>query len=191
MLIIEGSDLVGKTTLIKEICEQASERGFPMIPQHFGLLPDNWDFEKDYHDYVSKRTVMDRFVLSEVVYGETLRYGSRITPRMWQRLHSYNVCGPGPGYDLESSMTVIIAAESVFFKQHVHKQMQERVEVFKEEQICEVNDAFLDIIARHHFGKFDIYYDIAHIVTGNRDFPSSDPAFVSEIVETYLKLQGV
>ena len=191
MLIIEGSDLVGKTTLIKEICTEATKRGFPMIPQHFGLLPDNWDFYQDYLDYINKRTVMDRFVLSEIVYGEILREKSRITPRIWSHLNRHCVSGPGPGYDLSTSMTVIIAAEPDFFKEHVHKQFEYRSEVFKEEQICNVNDAFLMVMQTHRINEFEIEYDIAHEVQNDRDFPSSNPDFVEEIVETYLKLQGV
>ena len=186
MLIIEGSDLVGKTTLIKAICDEAITRDFPMIPQHFGLLPDNWDFDKGYHDYISKRTVMDRFVLSEVVYGETLRSGSRIDEAGFYKLQ-YNMYKTA----VSPAMTVIIAAAPDFFKEHVHKQMQERVEVFKEEQICEVNDAFLKIMQTRQLGRFQIEYDIAREIHNDRDFPSSDPEFVNEIVETYLKLQGV
>ena len=183
MLIIEGSDLVGKTTLIKAICDEASERGFPMIPQHFGLLPNNWDFYGDYFPYVTQRTVMDRFILSEVVYGETLRDGSRIHEGYFKALQAY--------IETYKSMTVIIAAEPEFFKEHVHRQMQYRAEVFREDQICKVNDAFLSVMVNRHLNEFEIDYDIAREIHNDRDFPSSDPEFVSEIVETYLKLQGV
>ncbi len=191
MLIIEGSDLVGKTTLIKELCAEATKRGFPMIPQHFGLLDDSWDFYGDYLPYINKRTVMDRFILSEIVYGEMLREGSRITPRIHQHLNRYRISGPGPGYDLHTSMTVIIAAEPNFFKKHVRHQFEYRNEVFKEEQICKVNDAFLEIIDTNRLGQFRIEYDVAREIKTDRAFPSSDPDFVSETIETYLKLQGV
>jgi len=183
MLIIEGSDLVGKTTLIKEICKLADEHDFPLIPQHFGLLPKSWDYLLDYLPYVIKHTAMDRFILSEVIYGETLRDGSRIDPFTFNALQLY--------LKSKKSMTVIIAAEPEFFKTHVHKQMQYRDEVFKEEQICKVNDAFNSILVTREFNDFVVNYDIACEVRNDRDFPSSNLEFVEEIVETYLKLQGV
>ena len=183
MLIIEGSDLVGKTTLIKELCTEATKRGFPMIPQHFGLLPDSWNFFGDYLDYIVDTTVMDRFILSEVIYGEILRDGSRINQCDFKALQS--------NLNYNKAMTVIIAAEPDFFKEHVHKQFEYRSEVFKEEQICNVNDAFLMVMQTHRINEFEIEYDIAHEVQNDRDFPSSNPDFVEEIVETYLKLQGM
>jgi len=182
MLIIEGSDLVGKTTLIKALCDETIKRGFPMIPQHFGLLPDNWNFFVDYIGYINSRTVMDRFIMSEVVYGETLRCGCRIDPGYFRALQSI--------LNQSHSMTVIVAAESEFFKEHVRKQYQHRNEVFKEEQICEVNDAFINVLENGCLNEYTLSYDIGHIVNSNRDFPSSNLEFVEEIVEIYLKLQG-
>jgi len=181
MLIVEGSDLVGKTTLIKALCDEATNRGHPMIPQHFGLLPDNWDFLCDYMKFINNRTVMDRFIMSEVVYGETLRKKSRITPEHYSLLQTY--------LDCFRYMTVVIVAETVFFKEHVHKQFEYRDEVFKEEQICLVNEAFIEVINTCKLGEFKLSFDIAHCVSNDREFPSSDPMLVDEIVETYLKFQ--
>jgi len=183
MLIIEGSDLVGKTTLIKALCDEATNQCYPMIPQHFGLLPNTWDFFTDYLPYIAPRTVMDRFIMSEVVYGEILRHHSRISPNYYYMLEHY--------LNSHDAVTVIVAAEPTFFETHVNRQYEHRIEVFKQDQICRVNQAFLEIINTNKLGDFEIQYDFAHVVNSDRDFPSSNKELVEEIIETYLKLKGI
>jgi len=79
MLIFEGSDCSGKTTLKNKVVDKiikcmSVENGVGTIKQHhYGKLPDNFDYCKDYLDEIGIDVVADRFIYSELVYGPVLR----------------------------------------------------------------------------------------------------------------------
>lgn len=67
MLIIEGADRVGKTTLCHKLIERLAPTG-PWMYRHFGPLPESWMHPWDYFPHMSRYVVQDRFHLSEWVY---------------------------------------------------------------------------------------------------------------------------
>lgn len=67
MLIIEGADRVGKTTLCHKLVEALAPAG-PWMYRHFGPLPESWYHPWDYFPHMSRHVVQDRFHLSEWVY---------------------------------------------------------------------------------------------------------------------------
>lgn len=73
MIVIEGPDLVGKTTLAKKLRDELMGDYF-----HFGPLPDDFDFVHGYAQFVKANRVMDRFHLSEIAYGRAVRGRSRV-----------------------------------------------------------------------------------------------------------------
>jgi len=81
MIIIEGTDKAGKTTLLTNL-----RRFFPRKVQqelqiiHFGLLPDNWDYGNDYLQYIRPNVILDRFIDSERAYGPV--YRKSVNPRL-------------------------------------------------------------------------------------------------------------
>lgn len=68
MLIIEGPDCVGKTTLAKQLLEYLPRH----IYTHFTRLPEGFDYYWDYVDRMSRYIIQDRFHLSEVVYSTAI-----------------------------------------------------------------------------------------------------------------------
>ena len=89
MLIVEGNDCLGKTTVVNKLCTILDERyNLAVVPQHFGLLPTSWDYFNDYVPFINSRVVMDRFIMSEVVYGYGLRNGAKLTPERYERLQA-------------------------------------------------------------------------------------------------------
>lgn len=88
MLILEGPDCAGKTTLLKELIARTIKRLSSdgslasIVVQHFGLLPDSWDYYKDYLDRISVDRVSDRFHFSELIYGPVLR--GQVNPKFDQ-----------------------------------------------------------------------------------------------------------
>lgn len=86
MLILEGADCIGKTTLAQQLeeCIKAEVRrnGFEMPDlkkRHLG--PEGASMTSD--DYISQMhlwTIQDRFHLSEVAYGITFRGHSNVGP---------------------------------------------------------------------------------------------------------------
>lgn len=74
MIIVEGADHVGKTTL----CGYLHERtGYPF--KHLGQLSPPWDYFQDYLEHAASDVILDRFVLSELAYGPVFR--GAVNPR--------------------------------------------------------------------------------------------------------------
>lgn len=184
MLIVEGSDLMGKTELCKKLIEKIQAHGFPIIPQHFGLLENSWDFCEMYLKYMNRRTIMDRFIMSEVVYGNVIREKSRITPEIYRILDSH--------LRLQGSVTVVIIAEDDWLYRQISERYDKRDEKFSRDQILEVNRGFNDLV--HHRGnqwslKFNCDCDFVYLTTKVQGYVSNNEEFMTRVVEKYLKRQ--
>jgi thymidylate kinase len=69
MLIIEGSDDLGKTTAAKRIVEIVSSR-IPAEYRHMGRPTANFDFGKDYFKMIEPFVVQDRFHYGSLIWHE-------------------------------------------------------------------------------------------------------------------------
>lgn len=71
MLVVEGPDLVGKTTFAASLAARLNELGWPHLYRHFGKQPECWaqDPVRLYRLSMTPYVVQDRFHLSEVVYA--------------------------------------------------------------------------------------------------------------------------
>lgn len=65
---MEGTDLVGKTTLCKKLLDQLNRQIGGYQYQHFTRLPEGWDYYWSYVNRMSVRLVQDRFHDSESAY---------------------------------------------------------------------------------------------------------------------------
>ena len=81
MLIVEGTDLVGKTTLCRQLVETLNALGRPHTYSWLGLLPRGWDYHWDYVARMVNPVVQDRFYLSEAAYGVAARREPRLGTR--------------------------------------------------------------------------------------------------------------
>lgn len=68
MLIVEGTDLVGKTTLCQKLVKRLNTQIGGYQYQHFTRLPEGWDYYWSYVNRMSRRIVQDRFHDSEPAY---------------------------------------------------------------------------------------------------------------------------
>lgn len=69
MLVIEGSDCLGKTILAKKIVDKMMERGYPTIYSHMSRPNEQiFDFFWDYKKMINPCAVMDRFMLGGLAY---------------------------------------------------------------------------------------------------------------------------
>lgn len=75
MLILEGLDRTGKTTLAKKLVEKT---GYTY--SHLGVPPDNCDFFTFYTDLSGVCVIQDRHFISELVYHEIMRNGQPRIP---------------------------------------------------------------------------------------------------------------
>jgi thymidylate kinase len=148
MIIIEGADCTGKTTLAKRICEEVGGQYF-----HCSYHP-KWNVEA-YHRLIGHTagkleeqagvpTVIDRFAMSEAAYGLVYRNG--------------------PSYDTAALMQEMIKAYKPTFifcrtesAAEDHKRIQQtRSEMF--DDITEVVNVFDELASSGKYGV-NILYD--------------------------------
>lgn len=84
MLIIEGADLVGKTTLAKACLKILNDAGESHMMAHLSRPPKSFDGYRGYLDRLATCTVWDRFHLSELAYRACDDYPMCTTPLKYE-----------------------------------------------------------------------------------------------------------
>lgn len=69
MLIVEGSDFLGKTTLCHKMVKMLNAKRLPYMYGHLSRPPDTHDRLWNYVERMSRHLVQDRFHMSEIVYA--------------------------------------------------------------------------------------------------------------------------
>ncbi len=84
MLVVSGSDLVGKSTFCAKVLKILQEDyKLPHMLQHLSRIPPSFDRYSDYVGLMNMRTVWDRFALDELAYRNCDDYPSNMTPLKW------------------------------------------------------------------------------------------------------------
>ena len=137
IIVIDGCDATGKTTLAYEICKLVDESHYMHLS--FDLTWDMWQYQTDalVHAVAAsaeKTVVIDRMWPSENVYADTYRkgVGVGIAARMMHRML------------IRFGALYILATPPTDFVVKKHKEMSEnREEMYKD--VSEVSDRFLDL----------------------------------------------
>ncbi len=161
MLVIEGADLVGKTTLAMELIRRGTQYG-PAVYRKLGLLPGHWNYKSDYINMMSPLVVIDRFYLSELIYGRVCRNYTPLTDKIVAELNDY--------LGLVGGLTLIITADNAVLDEQYVKRGDD---MYKLNQIKEVNAAYIEYAGTHD-PTFTYHY---HVKAGGL-FPSADPLWV-------------
>ena len=69
MIIVEGTDLIGKTTLCEALVKGLNSLGCPHIYAHFTKLPATFQRVWHYKPFINRFVVRDRFYMSRMAYG--------------------------------------------------------------------------------------------------------------------------
>jgi len=182
MIIIEGTDLVGKTRLCERLIAELNERGKPVVYDHFGRLPKGWDYYWDYLGRMNRNVVMDRFTLSEVAYRYANKEPQNILPEDWRVLDAK--------LRLVGAVTVVVtAADSIIAREYDNRRDEE---MFDLDVVLRANDAFAQLAEgvgelSKTFGQVDI--DIVYRITHGGGFPSSSDFLVKDIIQHWEKRQ--
>jgi len=108
MLVIEGSDCLGKTTVAKKIVNKMMEKGYPTIYSHMGRPNEQlFDFFLDYKKMINPCAVQDRFHLGGLAY-----HHDKITPQKLQIINSWIRSVGG-------MIVVLYAADETWYKQRL------------------------------------------------------------------------
>lgn len=135
MLIIEGADLVGKTTMVQAVTERLHEAGLPHVPLHMTRPSPSFDYYRNYLDLVSRHTVWDRFHLSGLVYRSLDDYPYTGSPEAFSLVEAKIRQVGGMSVILYTDAQTILDR----FKTHAKREM------YDVERILSVNDAFIEM----------------------------------------------
>jgi hypothetical protein len=153
VLIIEGSDNVGKTTACKKLEVMGA------IPyRHLSKPPDDFDHVREYMERVGPH-VQDRFHLGAITYGRLTKNGNCPAVRdmlMVQRYLRWQGC-----------ITVIMYAE----RDWLRKSRFMKEEMYPLDTILDVNAAFIALTKTTNRGE--PYHDIAYDVS-KRGYPTDE-----------------
>lgn len=173
MLIIEGTDMVGKTTLCKALVKKMNGMGFPHVYRWFSKLPDCWDYYHDYLPNIAEHVVQDRFHMSEVAYRLARHEMPRLDAETYRLIDAK--------IRLVGGFTVVITAPDSFLKGQWEK-LAER-EMHTLDQIIEVNHFFQENakgLKGCHKPDIDFHYHM------NGLYPGEDTKFMEMVCGMYL-----
>lgn len=170
ILIVEGPDLVGKTTLALECQKVLARRRYPHIYSHFTRLPVAFDRYWDYLPHVRRTVVQDRFHMSRQAYGRQFLEQERMNDIELKLLQSAI-------WQVGGFTVVCVARTDEFLKtQFANK---DREEMYKVDGILGVNRKYVDIIQSREF-------DIDLVMYAEDGWPSER---AEEVVDKYLARQ--
>lgn len=167
MLIIEGPDLVGKTTLALALQKELANRRYCHIYSHFTRLPATFDQYWDYLPHIRADVVQDRFHMSRQAYGRQF-HEQKLMSSEELRLIDSKLRQVG-------AMTVVcVSTSDTFLEQQYLK--KDRDEMYKLDGILGVNAKYRNIIDTREM-DFDI------VVDASKNWPTS---YLNAILHLYL-----
>lgn len=161
MLILEGSDHLGKTTAAQTLVKLAAERvdnpsvddvAHPIRYTHMTRPNKAFDFLYDYQDLLSKYAVQDRFHLGALVWHKGV-----ITPESLQLIESWIGC-------LGSYTVIFASTNDEWYRAHLEGVNQ----MFDIDTLIAANDRYLQMISGVY--PYNVQYDEGCIV--GPDFPT-------------------
>lgn len=188
MIIVEGSDMVGKTTFCRSLVtainfserRNRDERFPPFVhSSHLSALPPKWNFVNDYlmNRRANEVTVWDRYHISELMYRE---FHSDNTPKL--TLSKYMRVDEG----LRSfgALIVVITADPDMLQNRLLNDPRE--EMFSPETIAAVNKKYIDFCTApdHPFADVTTCEVIRVHCDVDQPFPSD--AFVTACADKFL-----
>lgn len=180
MLIVEGPDLVGKTTLCLELIRRLNADGLKHVYRHLTVLPKGWDFYGDYVPHIARPVVQDRFHMSELVYGRAVRGSTNITDDMLRLIEARVALAAG--------FTVVVTADWKVLE--ILWGRKQREEMFSLEMVQQVNKLYIQLVeGRFRHVSFDMHY---HLTLSDMNLfdvtmPTQKEDFVERVIAAYEK----
>lgn len=168
MIIVEGTDLLGKTTLCEKLVKDLNARDHSHVYSHLSKLPESFDHVQGYLPLCNRNVVYDRFYLSRQAYGGALKNQRVMTPEELHWLDGYT--------RLFGSYTVLVVSTEYFIRQQFAA--KDRDEMYDVDSIVAVNEEYLGLTDHADF----------LITASDVQWPSH---FCSHIIDNYLKRREV
>lgn len=132
MLVIEGADNTGKTTLAHKLCELLPDHEY----RHLGRPPDNFDFVWDYVALAAPNHIHDRLHLGEIGYAFAGVNGARCSNYEFMYLNHW--------LSLIPTMTILITADDELLANRHNKILQngKKDELYTADKVVMANQAY-------------------------------------------------
>lgn len=176
MIVIEGTDCVGKTTLARKLVERLNffsdgKLGENWFYAHLSSPSDGWDYYWDYVRLMQQNIILDRFYMSELAY-RTVKEDT--TPRI----------NPDHIPFLEAGLLMMGAVTVVLVGDHteITARYSEKPEMFKLDKVLAVNEWFRWSTMGHS-------KHLIHAAMPNSLYP--DDAFINTIIEAVYQQRQV
>ena len=183
MLIIEGTDLAGKTTLAHTLVKMLNELGHGHVYQHLSRPSEAFDRYHGYCDLAGRWQVRDRFHMSELAYCDArIKCGS---PERWLiDAEQYRmVDGMLRQY---GAYTVVLTVD---YNELVERLAASGDDMYDIDIITAANDAFIAIMLGEfaELSGLRIDVDCDFHLTGENPYVSDEQA--EQIIKNYLNRQ--
>ena len=177
MFIVEGTDLVGKTTVCEALVERLERHG-PWVYKWFNKLPDCWNYYWGYLPHIIRHVVQDRFHMSEIVYRRMRDEPTELPAETYRMIDAH--------LRLIGSVTLVVTMEEGLLRE----QLKTRHEMHTGDQIVRANNFFLAIMRGEGLlCGYTIDFDFWHHVDSANNFPSSNEQLMQNMVACYLQRQ--
>jgi thymidylate kinase len=180
MLIVEGADLVGKSTLCKQLRDALDARGTGHMILHLTRPPMGFDLYHGHVGKVSSDVIWDRFHMSMLAYRAHDDREAVMTPLRYELVDA--------AVTLVGGYTVLMHADdSIIRDRYAAKQ---RDEMYDLNHILNVNESYREIATAGSITVRGLTYQprFDHVLEiGTQDGVS--PGVVDSIVEEYLARQ--
>lgn len=180
MIVIEGSDALGKTTLAKKIVEKMMEKGFPTIYSHMGRPNEQlFNFFFDYKKMINPCAVQDRFHLGGLAY-----HHDRISKQKLQIINAWIRSVGG-------IIIVLYAADEEWYRRRLEN--DERASILPIDAMCEGNSFFRNFSS---VGRMDSDYSY-NVLPCNVEWSNiTKPLYlndydIDELVEEWLERRAL
>lgn len=153
MIIVEGSDNLGKTTACRKLAEMIAEetkRPADQCYRHLSKPPDDFEHVREYMERVGAHA-QDRFHLGAITYGRLTGNGncpSATRMKLVQRYLRWQGC-----------IVVVVHAE----RDWLRRSQFNKDEMYRLDTILDVNDAYRALLRTTNRGE--PYHDVEHDVS--------------------------
>jgi GTPase SAR1 family protein len=175
MIIIEGPDGVGKTTLAKKLLGHLMSH----VYAHFTRLPPGFDYYWGYVDRMSRYVVQDRFHMSEVAYAEARGDDLRVDPETYRLLDGR--------LRLLGAYTVLVTAT-----EDLVRERWDPTQMYDVERTLSACRVFNRIASdnRHDIKYRGYLFDVDHVVRCHEGSPYATDDDVDRVIGEYRVRQS-
>ncbi len=177
MLVLEGTDHVGKTSLAQKLVKALAPEGY--VYRHLTRLPDAFHRYWDYLPMMTRKVVMDRFFLSEIAYRRARGENGDTIPVEYLQLLNAQLT-------MHGGFTVMITCEPDLLASRYANEEGKESQMYKLPVVLAANAAFADITYcsdPSYFTGYHIYLD--------KDHPWPSQTDLDEILRRYRRLTAV